>query len=141
MLKYVVSVWLWVNYKNSFERAFAKDGRIDIDPECIWLVNVTIDLAVASLLAEATENIRVGRSFRQDSKENKKLMEGKKLSLQPGVVAIRIATLVSRKLMLHLCLDSDMVSRQIIYKFLGVRDHFIYNEKYYNLNNVHVFNK
>lgn len=51
----VTLVWLWRNHEKSFQRAFSKSGRIDVDPECKWLVHAAVDKSVAALSEEVTD--------------------------------------------------------------------------------------
>jgi hypothetical protein len=51
----VILLWLWRNQEDSFQRAFSKSGRIDVDPECKWFVTAAVDRAVSALAAEVTE--------------------------------------------------------------------------------------
>jgi len=48
----VILLWLWRNQEGCFQRAFAKSGRIDVDPECKWFVNAAIHKAVTALSNE-----------------------------------------------------------------------------------------
>lgn len=52
----VILLWLWRNQEESFQRAFSKSGRIDVDPECKWFVTAAVDRAVSALAAEVTES-------------------------------------------------------------------------------------
>lgn len=48
----VILLWLWRNQEGCFQRAFAKSGRIDVDPECKWFVNAAVNKAVTALSNE-----------------------------------------------------------------------------------------
>ena len=44
-----ILLWLWKHHEDCFQKAFAKSGRIDVDPECKWLINAAVERAVLSL--------------------------------------------------------------------------------------------
>jgi hypothetical protein len=48
----VILLWLWRNQEVCFQKAFAKSGRIDVDPECKWFVNAAVNKAVTALSNE-----------------------------------------------------------------------------------------
>jgi len=61
----IVLIWLWVQHKEIFQRAFAKSGRIDVDPECKWLIQAAVDTATRALAAEfvpKTNSVGDGKS-------------------------------------------------------------------------------
>lgn len=44
-----ILLWLWKRHEQCFQRAFAKSGRIDVEPECKWLVSAAVEKAASSL--------------------------------------------------------------------------------------------
>jgi len=83
ILSAIITIWLWSNYKDCFESAFAKNGRIDVDPECKWLVQVAVNLVSEALLSKSftsapfkqsiDRNIsrkKTGRTVRENSNVN-----------------------------------------------------------------------
>jgi hypothetical protein len=50
-----ILLWMWKHHEQCFQRAFSKSGRIDVEPECKWLIAAAVDRA-ASALAHALEN-------------------------------------------------------------------------------------
>jgi hypothetical protein len=44
-----ILLWLWKAHDDCFQRAFAKSGRIDVEPECKWLMSAAVDKAISSL--------------------------------------------------------------------------------------------
>jgi len=50
----LILLWLWKHHEQCFQKAFAKSGRIDVDPECKWLINAAVDRSVSSLGKEIT---------------------------------------------------------------------------------------
>jgi len=51
-----ISVWLWSGHSDCFQRAFRKNGRIDVDLECKWLVKKTVDVSVEAVLGAVGGN-------------------------------------------------------------------------------------
>ena len=56
----VILVWLWNYHEDDFQRAFAKSGRIDVDPTCKWLVHAAVDASVRALTLYITESGMTG---------------------------------------------------------------------------------
>jgi len=52
-----VTVWLWSRYQEIFKAAFAKNGRIDVDPECIWLIKAAVEKATGEKIAKGLKAI------------------------------------------------------------------------------------
>jgi hypothetical protein len=44
-----ILLWLWKCHEQCFQRAFVKSGRIDVEPECKWLVSAAVEKAASSL--------------------------------------------------------------------------------------------
>jgi hypothetical protein len=53
-------VSLWANHERKFQQAFEKNGRIDVDSDCKWLVQVAIDTAVRVLTVDIGESMARG---------------------------------------------------------------------------------
>lgn len=52
-----VTIWLWSRYQETFKAAFAKNGRIDVDPECIWLTKAAVEKATGEKIAKGLKTI------------------------------------------------------------------------------------
>eukprot|EP00980_Cylindrotheca_fusiformis_P002610 scaffold618_cov130-Cylindrotheca_fusiformis.AAC.14 len=48
----LILLWLWRHHEDCFQKTFAKSGRIDVDPECKWLINAAVDRSVLALSQE-----------------------------------------------------------------------------------------
>eukprot|EP00934_Nitzschia_sp_Nitz4_P000090 Nitzschia sp. Nitz4//scaffold80_size88189//35047//40827//NITZ4_005086-RA/size88189-processed-gene-0.72-mRNA-1//-1//CDS//3329558627//90//frame0 len=44
-----INLTLWRHHDGCFQKAFAKSGRIDVDPDCKWLISAAVDHAVHAL--------------------------------------------------------------------------------------------
>ncbi|KAG7367399.1 hypothetical protein IV203_030070 [Nitzschia inconspicua] len=53
----VIMIWLWRNNEDFFQRAFAKSGRIDVDPDCKWFVDAAVNKAVSALSEQITQEL------------------------------------------------------------------------------------
>ena len=97
-------IWLWVQHKESFQRAFAKSGRIDVDPECKWLIQAAVDAAIRALAAEL--------SLAAPKAQAAVTAEGKGKGAQDSVAKgdLQVASTVSKALMTEMCIDEDIVS-------------------------------
>lgn len=114
----IVLVWLWVQHKDSFQRAFAKSGRIDVDPECKWLIQAAVDAASRALMLELTEAIQHGgplasalSSARNKGGSSSAKPSGSELEKQATAsitVDARVALIVSEALMTELCIDEEI---------------------------------
>ena len=58
-----VLVWLWSNHEIAFRDAFEKSGRIDVDPDCKWLVHAAIDTAVRELNNDIAQQRAIGKGL------------------------------------------------------------------------------
>lgn len=45
-----ILLWMWKHHEPCFQRAFAKSGRIDVEPECKWLMSAATEKSARSLL-------------------------------------------------------------------------------------------
>jgi hypothetical protein len=55
-----VLVWLWLNHQGTFQDAFQKSGRLDVDPDCKWIIQAAVDAAVSALVREVSEQTTKG---------------------------------------------------------------------------------
>lgn len=110
-----IMIWLWMQHKSSFQRAFAKSGRIDVDPECKWLIQAAIEAATRALASEKSLSrsvfpgsglgrVKNGTGSKPDSDKNS--TSSTKLELQ-------VASVVSRALMTEVCIDEEVVSATV----------------------------
>lgn len=124
----IILVWLWVQHKDSFQRAFAKSGRIDVDPECKWLIQAAVDAASRALMLELTEAIQHGGPLASalSSARNKGSSgsakstgsESEKQATASVTVDARVALIVSEALMTELCIDEEIDAVLPIYEDL-----------------------
>lgn len=104
----VILAWLWAQHKESFQRAFAKSGRIDVDPECKWLIQTAVDAAARALMLDIADTIARGGSMATA------LSGGARGGDRHGPstpVEIHVARVVSQGLMGEFCMDDIVVSR------------------------------
>jgi hypothetical protein len=111
----VVMLWLWRNNESCFQRAFAKSGRIDVDSECKWFVDVAVNKAVSALsdqLSEESLSRSVGPlnsaliAYRNKSSVGKDPESIKASSTRIDVLA---SFIVSRSLNMTFTLNEEMV--------------------------------
>jgi hypothetical protein len=55
-----IIVWLWSNHEQPFQKAFKINGRIDVDPDCKWLIQAAVDQAVDALSLEINHQVATG---------------------------------------------------------------------------------
>lgn len=113
----VILVWLWANFEPSFQSAFQRSGRIDVDPDCKWLIHIGVELAVNELLTAASERsegphsqFAVARKTLVVQKQivgQDILSEKHKISAGQVRVEIETAAVVARALMDELCVLED----------------------------------
>mmetsp|Transcript_18172 Transcript_18172/g.25999 ORF Transcript_18172/g.25999 Transcript_18172/m.25999 type:complete len:547 (+) Transcript_18172:1131-2771(+) len=101
-----IAIWLWVQHKECFQRAFAKSGRIDVDPECKWLINSAVEVSTSALISElpcgGVNSEVLGKLGITGS------MRDAKSTWPSGLNEIRVAYIVSESLMQELCIDEEM---------------------------------
>ena len=117
-----ILVWLWAQNKSSFQRAFAKSGRIDVDPECKWLIHTAVDASVRSLMLDIADTVARGGSVASafggsrnkaalgTSKGGAAANESDRHTGASTSVDVHVACTVSQALMTEFCIDEDMVS-------------------------------
>jgi hypothetical protein len=53
----IVTIWLWSHHQNTFKQAFAKSGRLDVDPDCQWLIKAALEKATDVTVTKGLESI------------------------------------------------------------------------------------
>ncbi|GAX19806.1 hypothetical protein FisN_11Lh334 [Fistulifera solaris] len=113
----VILVWLWANHETNFQDAFKKSGRIDVDPDCKWLIQTAVDTAVRELSADITDSITKGETVYADISAPKKNHAAKAVQVQGSAeierskpssaqkLEIRTVSVVSKALMVKLHID------------------------------------
>jgi hypothetical protein len=115
-----ILVWLWVQHKASFQRAFGKSGRIDVDPECKWLIQAAVDSASRAVMAKLVETLQNGgplasalsssRSKGGVASSKSASGEGEKPAMASVTVDLRFAMITNEALMTELCIDDEVDS-------------------------------
>ena len=114
-----IVVWLWANHENSFQEAFEKSGRIDVDPDCKWLVNAAVDSSVRTLALDIAESIASGEGpFAEASAARKTHLSTKSVNGNQSTdselaeltkkVEVHAARLVSKALVSELSISKTM---------------------------------
>jgi hypothetical protein len=114
----VILVWLWVQHKDSFQRAFGKSGRIDVDPECKWLIQAATDTSSRALLLALTGTHQNGGllSSAMTLMKTKGTAAGSK-TVSPDIEKhaaaslsfdAMVACVVSEALMTEFCIDEEV---------------------------------
>jgi hypothetical protein len=119
----VILLWLWQNQEDSFQRAFSKSGRIDVDPECKWFVTAAVDKAVSALAAEVTElSSRSNKplaaallAHKNKSSIGQKGGEADSFSATSTRIDLLAAAIVSKALNSGLIIDEEMVRRRMLF--------------------------
>ena len=116
-----ILLWLWKHHEECFQRAFAKSGRIDVDPECKWIINAAVDTSVRSLNLEATDPAIRGTSSlaaalaTHRSKGHAGQKGGEVERAQSSTkLDMLTASIVSKALMAGSSVDEQMVSLLIL---------------------------
>lgn len=115
----VILIWLWTTNEKTFQRAFERNGRIDVDLDCKWLIQAAVDTAVGELSLEIAESMARGEGAFAEASAGRKVntsvsgvesmsnaesvhsLEGKKLD-------VCTASIVSQALTVEMCIDADM---------------------------------
>lgn len=107
-----ILVWLWANHESNFQEAFDKSGRMDVDPECKWLVQAAIDTCFRELTKDIADSMARNKgpfaeaaAARKAQKQNGS--EGEKSAVS-AKLKIHAAKLVTRALMTELRIDPTM---------------------------------
>ena len=99
----VISTWVWAN----FEREFSKSDRIDVDPECKWIINAAIEVATRNLNALTS---KINKIVNQTGQESSVLSSEHHLAVQ-----ISIVTFISQGLSRGLSCNEEMVSGEYLF--------------------------
>lgn len=119
-----ILVWLWAQHERNFQRTFEKSGRIDVDPDCKWLIQAAVDTAVRELTLEIADAVARGEGPFAEISAARKAQLSPKTTAPPSEaekanvtkrVDIHTASTVSRALATELCIDGDM--NNVIPKF------------------------
>jgi hypothetical protein len=124
-----VLIWLWKYHEECFQRAFAKSGRIDVDPECKWIIHAAVDTSVRSLNLEATDPAVRGTSplaaalaaHRSKGHAGQKGGEVER-SQSSTKLDMLTASIVSKALMAGSSVDEQMVSSLILKGYSFVQE-------------------
>jgi hypothetical protein len=114
-------LWLWRHHADGFQKAFAKSGRTDVDPECKWLIHAAVDTSVRALsqeLADATSRagsplsaaLMAYKSKGTSAQKGALGTEVDRLQVTTTKLDLLIASIVSKALMAGLSVDEQMVS-------------------------------
>jgi len=117
----VILLWLWRNQEGCFQRAFAKSGRIDVDPECKWFINAAVNKAVTALSNEVIGSTSRANGLttallahKSKSSSGQKGVHGKaeqdSLKTTTTKIDLLAASVVSKSLNMTLVLNEDMNS-------------------------------
>jgi len=44
-----ISIWLWIEHKDSFDDTAVESGNDEASPNCLWLINLAIDISLSAL--------------------------------------------------------------------------------------------
>lgn len=118
----VILVWLWAEHKESFQRAFVKSGRIDVDPECKWLIQTAVDAAVRTLMLDIADTVARGGSMAtalgggKNTDSTNGMQAGSTKSSKetdPSTsVDLYVGRIISQGLMGEFCIDDTVVSHR-----------------------------
>jgi len=124
-----ILVWLWANHQENFQEAFEKSGRIDVDPECKWLIQAAVDTSFRELTVDIADSMARGQGPFADASASRKALASQK---QAGVLSnetarnavstkldIHTACIVSQALMTELRIDRRLNSVLGNFKELG----------------------
>ena len=112
-----ILVWLWATQERAFQHAFHTSGRIDVDADCKWLIQVAVDTAVSELSLEIAESIAKGEGKFAEATASRKA--NPTLSTVPSnseiVEATRkldicTAAVVNNALSTEMCINAEMNS-------------------------------
>ena len=103
----VILVWLWNYHEDDFQRAFAKSGRIDVDPTCKWLVQAAVDASVRALTMYIKETA-AARANKADAPA--KNVSTERSAEGAGSAEIVAASVVGKALTTQSCMNAEVVS-------------------------------
>jgi hypothetical protein len=114
----VIVVWLWATREHTFQQAFEKNGRIDVDPDCKWLIQASVDTAVGELSLDIAESMARGEgAFAEAAALRKANVIGTETELSRSQISaaahkvdVCTASIVSKALSAEMCVNDDMNS-------------------------------
>jgi hypothetical protein len=114
-----ILVWLWTQHEDSFQRAFGKNGRIDVDPNCKWLIQASIDASTQALTNEIADAEARGGAMASAFAGQAKASVTDDQLVTPASASLNVlvASTVSRSLMTELELDDTMVRFSLVQKY------------------------
>ena len=92
----VIITWLWANYQSTFKAVFANSGRIDVDPDCKWLIKAAVEKATVDVVSRGLESIHSAASAQYITNS------------QSNDVPLKIAKLVSNAMGGGICLNANV---------------------------------
>lgn len=102
-----------------------KSGRIDVDPECKWLIQTAVDAAVRALMLDIADTVARGGSMATalgGGRKKKGGTNGVKSGQSPSKdsdsstsVELHVARIISQGLMGEFCIDDSVVSHRTLF--------------------------
>jgi hypothetical protein len=92
----IVTIWLWSHHEITFKKAFAKSGRLDVDPDCLWLIKAALEKATNVTVAKGLEPIM--RQIHTQTSSTSDM----------NLISVKIAKLVSSTMNTGICLDKHV---------------------------------
>ena len=112
-----ILLWLWKHHEECFQKAFAKSGRIDVDPECKWLVHAAVDSTFRALTRDSAKAAAKGSNTLSAAltTHRSRMQKGTEAEKAAALKKLEIATMcaVSKALMSGLKIDEEMVSTKL----------------------------
>jgi len=92
----IVTIWLWSHHQSTFTKAFAKSGRLDVDPNCQWLIKAAVEKATDVTVVKGIESAL--RQFHTQTSSAKDIR----------VIPVKIAKIVSIAINTGIRLDTNV---------------------------------
>ena len=122
-----ILLWLWRHHEDCFQKAFAKSGRIDVDPECKWLINAAVERAVLVLSQEIatpgshlSSSLAVPKTKGGSSSKSLQGSESERSQAKNTKVDLLTLSIVSKSLAEGMAVDEQMV--RVICNFVIFRN-------------------
>ena len=110
MIVATILVWLWTQHEDSFQQAFAKNGRIDVDPCCKWLIQAAIDASLRALTKEIADAVARGGPMGVLAGQVKaSVAEDERVTPASARLDVLVASTVSKSLLTELEIDDSVV--------------------------------
>jgi hypothetical protein len=113
----LILLWLWKHHEDCFQKTFAKSGRIDVDPECKWLINAAVNRSVSALsqeIAKPGSPLSAALTLaKSKGGSSQKAVPGSDMERPQGrttKVDLLSASIVSKSLLAGTSVDEKMVS-------------------------------